>query len=103
MEALKVKSYVLAKLNRAEDAYTALRESIALGEKYLGPLHEQTILAVGLLANTYGRFGDFRDQERVAGDAVERARRAFGAQRPQTTLSQMERFYADAIRDQRTG
>ncbi|MGZ6069905.1 MAG: protein kinase domain-containing protein, partial [Myxococcaceae bacterium] len=100
---LKEKAYVLAKLNRAEDSYAALRESVALAEKHFGPLDERTIMALGSLANTYGRFGDFPNQIAVAADAVERARRAFGAQRPHETLIMMERFYADALRDERPG
>jgi hypothetical protein len=100
---LKEKAYVLAKLNRAEDSYAALRESIALAEKHFGPLDERTIMALGSLANTYGRFGDSPNQVVVAADAVERARRAFGARRPHETLIMMERFYADALWNERPG
>ena len=100
---LKEKAYVLAKLNRAEDSYGALRESLALAEKHFGVLDERTIMAIGSLANTYGRFGDTPNQTVVAADAVERARRAFGAQRPHETLIMMERFYADALQNERPG
>src|SRR5262249_20026788 len=79
-----------------------VQEGIRLAEQYFGPQDERTILAIGLLANTYGRFGNLPAEERAAADAVERARRAFGGQRPHTTLSMMERFYADAIRERRT-
>ncbi len=103
VSGLKEKAYVLAKLNRAEDSYAALRESIALAEKHFGPLDERTITGLGSLANTYGRFADFPNQVVVAADAVERARRAFGARRPHETLLMMERFYADALLSERPG
>ena len=103
VEALREQSYVLAKLNRAEDSYAALRQSIRTAESHFGPLDERTIGAVGLLANTYGRFGDRERQLAAASDAVDRARRAFGAQRPHLTLIRTERFYADALRDERPG
>jgi tetratricopeptide (TPR) repeat protein len=98
VEALKDQSFALAKLNRPEPSYGALRESIQLAEKYFGPLDERTISGVELLANTYGRFGDGANELATATDAVDRARRAFGAQRPHNTLLATERTYADALR-----
>jgi serine/threonine-protein kinase len=99
VEALKDQSFALAKLNRPEPSYGALRESIQLAEKYFGPLDERTISGVELLANTYGRFGDRANELATATDAVDRARRAFGAQRPHNTLLATERTYADALRN----
>ncbi len=99
VNGLAEKAYVLAKLNRAEESYAALRESARLAEKHFGPLDERTIHTLGALANTHGRFGDRVNDLAVASDAVERARRAFGAQRPHNTLIITERFYAEALRD----
>jgi len=98
VNGLKEKAYVLAKLNRAEDSYAALRESVRLAEKHFGPLDERTILTLGSLANTYGRFGDRASDLKVTSDAVDRARRAFGTRRPHNTLIIIERFHADALR-----
>jgi serine/threonine-protein kinase len=99
LEALKQHSFDLAKLNRAEPSYADMREAVDLGEKYFGRDDERTIYALGLLANTYGRFGERAKELATASDVVERARRTFGKQRPQNTLLQMERFYADALRN----
>jgi serine/threonine-protein kinase len=97
LEALKVQSFAVAKLNRPAASYAPLREAIELGEKQFGRDDERTIDVLGLLANTYGRFADRPNQLATAADAVERARRAFGHQRPQNLLTMMERFYADAL------
>ena len=96
---LRDQSFVLAKLNRAEESYAALRESIQLAEKHFGPLDERAISNLELLANTYGRFGNFANELPTATEAVDRARRAFGAQRPHNTLISCERTYADALRN----
>src|SRR5262249_38318423 len=90
--------FALAKLNESEPSYAALREAIQLGEKYFGPLDEHTILGLELLANTFHRFGKVRDEVVTATDAVERARRAWGPQRPHVLLTKCERSYADGLR-----
>jgi eukaryotic-like serine/threonine-protein kinase len=94
---LRDKSFALAKLNRVEESYSALREAIQLGEKYLGRLDARTISALELLANTYHRFEDVPNEMATATDAVERARQAFGAQRPHNILLACERTYAEAL------
>jgi serine/threonine-protein kinase len=99
VEALKEHSYVLAKFNRADESYAALREAVQLAEQHLGRLDQRTIATLGLLANTYGRFGDRSRELATATEAVDRARQAFGAQRPHVTLLATERFYADALRN----
>lgn len=97
-EALEDQSFVLAKLNRIEPSYAALREAIEISEKYLGPMSEETIWELGLLSNTYGRFGERERQLETATEALRRAERAFGDKRPQNTLIAVERWYADALR-----
>jgi len=99
VEALKEQSFALAKFNRPEASYAPLRESIQLAEKYYGRLDQRTISGLELLANTYARFGDRAKEMATATDAVDRARHAFGAQRPHNTLIATERTYADALRN----
>jgi hypothetical protein len=53
---------------------------------------------MGLLSNTYGRFGDRRQQLDLATRAVDRAHRALEQKRPHLTLTAVERFYAEALR-----
>jgi len=96
--ALRDKSFALAKFNDPEPSYTPLREAIEISERYFGPNHEHTIDVLELQANTYGRFGDRRRELATAEEAVGRARRAFGSQRPHKMLSDCERAYADALR-----
>ncbi len=96
--ALRDKSFALAKFNDPEPSYAPLVEGIEIAEKYFGPIDERTIDVLELQANTYGRFGDRKRELAAAEDAVERARRAFGAKRPHKMLSDCERSYADALR-----
>ena len=98
VDALEQQSFMLAKLNHSEASYAALRQAIAIGEQYLGPNHEETVWSMGLLSNTYARFGDRRLQLDLATRAVDRARTAFASRRPQLTLTAVERWYADALR-----
>lgn len=97
--ALRYKSFALAKLSRRADSYAALKLAVDTAEKYLGVDHEETIVALGLLSNTEGRFGDRKPQLEHATEALRRATRAFGAQRPHNTLIAVERWYADALRE----
>lgn len=101
VETLKLQSFALAKLNRAEESYRALQESVRLAEKYFGRLDERTIMPLQLLANTYGRFGDPARELATATDAMDRARQAFGNQRPHGSLIATERTYAEALRNLR--
>lgn len=96
--ALRDKSFALAKYNDPEPSYAPLVEGIAIAQKYFGPIDERTIDLLELQANTYGRFGDRKRELATAEDAVDRARRAFGAKRPHKMLSDCERAYADALR-----
>ncbi len=98
-DALALHSFVLAKLNARVESYAALQRSIAISERYLGPSDEQTIRRIGLLSNTYGRFGDRKLQLEQATLALQRGIAVFGAQRPHNTLISIERWYADALRE----
>jgi eukaryotic-like serine/threonine-protein kinase len=96
--ALYLQSYSLAKGNRQDESIAALKEGIAVAERHLGPAHETTIRSLGLLANTYGRFGQRAEHLRVATQAMERAA-MLPVKRPDSTLTAVERWYAEALRN----
>lgn len=96
-ELLEEQAFVLAKLNRIEPSYAALREAIDTSEKYFGPLSEEAIWQLGALSNTYGRFGERERQLETAIEALKRAESVWGDQRPQNTLIAVERWYAEAL------
>ncbi len=96
--ALRAKSFQLAKRDEAAASYAALKQAIELAERYEGPNHEDTIFTLGLLSNTYGRFGEFELQLQTATQALDRALLSLGAQRPHLTLTAVERWYAEALR-----
>ncbi|MCE9658000.1 MAG: serine/threonine-protein kinase [Burkholderiales bacterium] len=96
--ALLQRSFVLAKRNRAQESYADLRQAVAVGEQHLGARHAQTIEALGLLSNTYGRFGEAALQLETATDAMQRAEAAFGSSRPHVLLTAVERWYGEALR-----
>ena len=96
--ALRSQSFLLAKRNRAEESYAALRQAVAVGEKHLGEQHRATITALGLLSNTFGRFQEREQQLISATEAMRRAQIAFGKNRPNLTLTSVERWYAEALR-----
>ena len=95
--ALRTQSFVQAKRDHAEASYASLRQAIDIGERELGPLHEDTIEAFGLLSNTYGRFGEFAAELAAAEEAMRRATAAHGHKRPHVQLTAVERWYAGAL------
>jgi eukaryotic-like serine/threonine-protein kinase len=95
--ALYLQSFALAKKNRFDDSIAALQEGITVSEKHLGPTHERTIRSMGLLGNTYGRFGLREQHLRWATLALERAS-SRQARRPNGLLTTAERWYAEALR-----
>jgi eukaryotic-like serine/threonine-protein kinase len=98
VSALRRQSFFMAKLNKKEESYESLLHAINIGEQHLDRDHAQTIQAVSLLSNTYGRFGDREKQLAAAEDSMQRAERAIGNQRPHGNLTYVERHYADALR-----
>lgn len=96
--ALRSQALQHARHGDALSAYATLQQAIALAEQYLGVRHEQTVLSMGLLASTYGRFYQHRDQLVTAQEARVRAEASLGAQRPQVTLALVERWYGAALR-----
>ncbi|MFT3717501.1 protein kinase domain-containing protein [Pseudorhodoferax sp.] len=96
--ALRSQALQHARRGDAPAAYATLQQAIALAEQHLGPRHEQTVLTMGLLASTYGRFYQHRDQLGAAEEARARAEASLGALRPQVTLALVERWYGAALR-----
>ncbi len=92
------KSFLLARKDLQEPSYAALKQAIAVGETHLGVQHERTVYAMGLLSNTYGRFGDRVRELATIQEAHRRAEAAFSSQRPHGILTAVERWYADALR-----
>ena len=97
VKLLRRKSFFLARKNEPETAYAALSEAISIGEKHLGSHHKETILAIGLLSNTYNRFADYPKQIDAAQQAYDRAITAFGGKRPDPTLLWAEHWQANAL------
>jgi eukaryotic-like serine/threonine-protein kinase len=97
VQGLAEKAFLHGRLNRSEEAYRLFKQSISIGEKYLGAQDPTTITVIGLLSNTYGRFGDRVRMVETAQDAYERAQVAFAKQRPHPSLISAERWYADGL------
>ena len=97
LSALCELSFAQAKFERRSESFAAVKEAVAVGEQHLGPLHDETLGALGLLSNTHMHFGEHEHALTVGEIAVQRARQAFGAQRPHTGLVSPERWYAAAL------
>jgi serine/threonine-protein kinase len=97
VSALSEVSFAQAKFERRPESFAALNEAVAVAEQHLGPLHEQTLDALGFLSNTHTHFGERAQALEVGEQAMRRARQAFGAQRPHTRLVGPERWYATAL------
>lgn len=97
VSALQETSFALAKLNQIEPSLAPLHEAVAVAEAHLGPLHDETLRTLGLLSNTFGRFGRYTDALETAELALQRTRQALGPVRPHTRLCDQERWYADAL------
>ncbi|MEQ1683926.1 MAG: serine/threonine-protein kinase [Burkholderiaceae bacterium] len=97
VEALRATSYLMAKLQDDVASFAALQEAIAVSEAHLGPSHEETLYTLGLLSNTFKHFGRYPESLAAATTAVERAWQTLGTARPNTLLTSLERWYADAL------
>ena len=97
IEALREASYLHAKRQDDATSFAALREAVAVSETHLGPAHEETLYTLGLLSNTLKHFGRYPESLAAATTAVERAWQTLGAARPNTVLTGLERWYADAL------
>jgi eukaryotic-like serine/threonine-protein kinase len=96
--ALRQQSFQRAKRDEVEPSYAPLKQAIEIAERYLGPNHADTAATMGLLSNTYGRFGEYKMQLATAQEALTRAMVGLDAQRPHLTLTAVERWHAEALR-----
>lgn len=95
--ALEETSFALAKLQDQDGSLTPLREAVAMAEAHLGPLHEQTLSALGRLSNTCNRFGLMDEALSSVDLSLARTRQSLGGVRPHTRLTEQERWYADVL------
>ena len=98
VEALQQQSFLLAKRDQADPSIAALKQAAELADRHLGANHEDTAVALGLLSNTYGRFGQYPQQLITANDALARALAGLGGLRPHVSLTAVERWQAEALR-----
>jgi eukaryotic-like serine/threonine-protein kinase len=96
--ALRQQSFQRARRDEVEASYAPLKQAIEIAERHLGPNHADTAATMGLLSNTYGRFGEYKMQLVTAQEALTRAMTGLGSQRPHLTLTAVERWYAEALR-----
>ncbi|WP_310385183.1 serine/threonine-protein kinase [Roseateles sp.] len=99
-KALCELSFGQAKFMRKQESFAALHEAVRVGEAHLGLLHADTLYALGLLSNTYTHYGEHAAALEVAALTVQRARQAYGAQRPHSQIINAERLYASALINQ---
>lgn len=97
VDALALRSFAFRKRDNKQESYAAMEQAIALGEKYLGLQHETTIHAIGLFSNIAAGFIDVERQWILASEAMRRATLSVGNKRPHWMLTEIERWYADAL------
>ncbi len=96
-EALREQSYLLAKLNLEEPSLASVREAVELARSQLGPTDEESMAALGLLANTYQHFKRMDEAVAATEALMQVTRQAYGAQRPHTILCENERLHAYSL------
>lgn len=99
-KALCELSFGEAKFMRRQESFAALHEAVRVGEAHLGLLHADTLYALGLLSNTHTHYGEHAAALEVAAVTVQRARAAYGEQRPHSQIINAERWYASALINQ---
>lgn len=96
--ALYEKGFISSIRGVPDEAYAALKESVAVAEQYLGPNSKAAIASLGMLSSTYGSYGRTIEQLATATDSLRRAEQEFGVYRPNITLLEAERSFAMALR-----
>ena len=96
-EALMARAFALTKRGKADEAFAALHEALALSEASHGPESEATLGARDALSNTLLHFDRAEDALRAIEPALEPARRLYGALRPHQVLLMVERSEASAL------
>jgi len=93
VEALREHSYVLAKQQLEAQSLAAVQEAVALAQQHLGPVHAETMAALGLLANTHQHFGRVKEALEATDALMQVSQQAFGHQRPHSLLTENERLH----------
>ncbi len=95
--ALQESSYLWAKREDETVSLADAQEAVAVAELHFGPLHEQTLQAMGFLSNTWMHFSRYAQALSVGDQSMQRARQALAGQRPHSVLTELERSFADAL------
>ena len=93
VEALREHSYVLAKQQLEAESLAAVQEAVAVAQQHLGPVHAETMAAMGLLANTYQHFRRMDEAVHATEALMKVSQQAFGHQRPHSLLTENERLH----------
>jgi eukaryotic-like serine/threonine-protein kinase len=97
VHALKGQAFVLTKREIEPAAIAALNEAVELASQQLGATSTTSLEVRASLSNTFAHFGRADSALQAIEPAMEHAQSAFGALRPHPLLSNIERFYADAL------
>ena len=97
VDALKSQAFVLTKRGSEAAAIAALKEAVELSSRQLGATSATSLQVRASLSNTFAHFGRVLPALQAIEPAMEDAQSAFGALRPHPLLSNVERFYADAL------
>ena len=97
VRALRSHAFVHTKRGREAAAMAALNEAVEVATRHFGVTSDDALAARAALSNTFAHFGRARQALQAIEPALVPARLAFGALRPHPRLSNIERFYADAL------
>lgn len=97
VHALESQAFVLTKRGIEPAAIAALNEAVELASQRLGSTSATSLEVRASLSNTFAHFGRAGPALQAIEPAMEDAQSAFGALRPHPLLSNIERFYADAL------
>ena len=97
VHALESQAFVHTKRGNEAAAIATLNEAVELATRQLGVTSTTSLEVRASLSNTFAHFGRVGPALQAIEPAMEHARSAFGALRPHPVLSNIERFYADAL------
>ena len=97
VRALRSDAFVHTKRGREAAAMAALNEAVEVATRHFGMNSDVALGARAALSNTFAHFGRARQALQAIEPALAPARLAFGTLRPHPLLSNIERFYADAL------
>ncbi len=89
-DTLQMRSYACSHSGREVEAMALAEEALGLVRRHLGPAHPKTLEVVNQQADTLKRLGRYPEAIALLEPALEPARVAYGARRPQRALSVLE-------------